>query len=142
MSLSGQKPPGRLVPSAPTALPRGAGGSGDGGAERAVPPASGAEPPGTPLQEIVRDLFAEAIGVPRRTVHADSDFFRLGGHPAAAARLLARARRVLGAGLDDRTLHEAPTPARFAAAWLTVDDTFRVTGVDGGWLYAVGDVNR
>ncbi|MFF3676441.1 dihydrolipoyl dehydrogenase family protein [Streptomyces sp. NPDC002120] len=26
--------------------------------------------------------------------------------------------------------------------WLTVDDTFRVTGVDGGWLYAVGDVNR
>ncbi|MFD9514262.1 phosphopantetheine-binding protein, partial [Streptomyces mirabilis] len=118
MSLSGQKPPDRLVPSARTALtalpalPRGAGGSGasgnsngGGGAEHAAPPASGAEPPGTPLQEIVRDLFAEAIGVPRRTVHADSDFFRLGGHPAAAARLLARARRVLGAGLDDRALH-------------------------------------
>ncbi|MEU2866554.1 condensation domain-containing protein [Streptomyces mirabilis] len=121
MSLSGQKPPDRLVPTARTALtalpalPRGAGGSGDG-TEHAAPPASGAEPPGTPLQEIVRDLFAEAIGVPRRTVHADSDFFRLGGHPAAAARLLARARRVLGAGLDDRVLHEAPTPARFAAA--------------------------
>lgn len=26
--------------------------------------------------------------------------------------------------------------------WPSVDDTFRVTGVDGGWLYAVGDVNR
>ncbi|MGD1222166.1 NAD(P)/FAD-dependent oxidoreductase [Streptomyces krungchingensis] len=26
--------------------------------------------------------------------------------------------------------------------WLTVDDTFQVTDVDGGWLYAVGDVNR
>ncbi|MFF7209727.1 dihydrolipoyl dehydrogenase family protein [Streptomyces sp. NPDC008238] len=26
--------------------------------------------------------------------------------------------------------------------WLTVDDTFRVTGVEGDWLYAVGDVNR
>ncbi|KOV63371.1 pyridine nucleotide-disulfide oxidoreductase, partial [Streptomyces sp. AS58] len=26
--------------------------------------------------------------------------------------------------------------------WLTVDDTFQVTGIDGGWLYAVGDVNR
>ncbi|MFF4467670.1 phosphopantetheine-binding protein [Streptomyces mirabilis] len=105
MSLSGQKPPDRLVPSARTALtalpalPRGAGGSGGGG-EHAAPPASGAEPPGTPLQEIVRDLFAEAIGVPRRTVHADSDFFRLGGHPAAAARLLARARR--GARRDTR----------------------------------------
>jgi dihydrolipoamide dehydrogenase len=27
-------------------------------------------------------------------------------------------------------------------SWLTVDDTMRVTGVDGGWLYAAGDVNR
>jgi dihydrolipoamide dehydrogenase len=26
--------------------------------------------------------------------------------------------------------------------WLTVDDTFRVTAVTDGWLYAVGDVNR
>ncbi len=121
MSLPGQKPSDRRSPphgrrSRRCRLcPRGAGGSGDGGGEHAAPPASGAEPPGTPLQEIVRDLFAEAIGVPR-TVHADSDFFRLGGHPAAVARLLARARRVLGAGLDDCALHEAPTPARFAAA--------------------------
>ena len=27
-------------------------------------------------------------------------------------------------------------------AWLEVDDTMRVTGVDGGWLYACGDVNH
>ncbi|MFI0723041.1 dihydrolipoyl dehydrogenase family protein [Streptomyces sp. NPDC021224] len=26
--------------------------------------------------------------------------------------------------------------------WLPVDDTLRVTGVDGDWLYAVGDVNH
>ncbi|MFS4093920.1 dihydrolipoyl dehydrogenase family protein [Streptomyces sp. AF1A] len=26
--------------------------------------------------------------------------------------------------------------------WLTVDDTFRVTAISDGWLYAVGDVNR
>ncbi|MFC4496017.1 dihydrolipoyl dehydrogenase family protein [Streptomyces ovatisporus] len=26
-------------------------------------------------------------------------------------------------------------------SWLSVDDTLRVTGVRGGWLYAVGDVN-
>jgi dihydrolipoamide dehydrogenase len=26
-------------------------------------------------------------------------------------------------------------------SWLDVDDTMRVTGVDGGWLYAAGDVN-
>ncbi|MFE2134292.1 AMP-binding protein [Streptomyces sp. NPDC059466] len=72
-------------------------------------------PPGTPVQEIVRDLFAEVIGVPRRTVHADSDFFRIGGHSLAAARLLARARAVLGADPGSRALYEAPTPALFAA---------------------------
>jgi dihydrolipoamide dehydrogenase len=27
-------------------------------------------------------------------------------------------------------------------AWLDVDDTMLVTGVDGGWLYAAGDVNH
>ncbi|MEU3465241.1 NAD(P)/FAD-dependent oxidoreductase [Streptomyces sp. NPDC006733] len=27
-------------------------------------------------------------------------------------------------------------------SWLEVDDSCRVTGVDGGWLYAVGDVNH
>ncbi|MEV7041781.1 NAD(P)/FAD-dependent oxidoreductase [Amycolatopsis sp. NPDC051061] len=27
-------------------------------------------------------------------------------------------------------------------AWLTVDGTMRVEGVDGGWLFAAGDVNR
>jgi pyruvate/2-oxoglutarate dehydrogenase complex dihydrolipoamide dehydrogenase (E3) component len=27
-------------------------------------------------------------------------------------------------------------------SWLTVDDTMRVTDVDGGWLYAAGDVNH
>jgi len=27
-------------------------------------------------------------------------------------------------------------------AWLTVDSTMRVEGVEGGWLYAAGDVNR
>jgi dihydrolipoamide dehydrogenase len=27
-------------------------------------------------------------------------------------------------------------------SWLDVDDTMRVSGVDGGWLYAAGDVNH
>ncbi|WP_329181430.1 dihydrolipoyl dehydrogenase family protein [Streptomyces sp. NBC_01477] len=27
-------------------------------------------------------------------------------------------------------------------SWLSVDDTCQVTGVDGGWLYAAGDVNH
>ncbi|MEU7553033.1 AMP-binding protein [Streptomyces sp. NPDC044571] len=77
-----------------------------------APPAT---PPGTPVQEIVRDLFAEAAGVPRSAVHADSDFFRLGGGPAAAARLLARTREVLDADPGGGALGRAPTPALFAA---------------------------
>ncbi|MFF3469122.1 amino acid adenylation domain-containing protein, partial [Streptomyces sp. NPDC002619] len=71
--------------------------------------------PGTPIQEIVRDLFAEVVGLPRRKVHADSDFFRIGGHSLASARLLSRARETLGADPGSRALYEAPTPAEFAA---------------------------
>jgi uncharacterized protein YbdZ (MbtH family) len=86
-------------------------------------------PPGTPLQEIVRDLFAEVLGLPRGAVHADSDFFRIGGHPAAADALLARARQALDADLGAQALREAPTPARFAA--LAGDKPAEVTGPGG-----------
>lgn len=86
-------------------------------------------PPGTPLQEIVRDLFAEVLGVPRRTVHADCDFFGLGGHSLAAARLLSRVRETLDADPGPRALYEAPTPAAFAA--LLGDGPARATGPSG-----------
>ncbi|MCT9011760.1 condensation domain-containing protein, partial [Streptomyces rhizosphaerihabitans] len=82
--------------------------------------------PGTPVQEIVRDLFAEVLGLPRHQVHAESDFFRLGGHAPAAARLLSRVRRVLGTDPGRRALDEAPTPAAFAA--LTGDAPAAATG--------------
>lgn len=82
-------------------------------------PASGQDhprpQPGTPLQEIVRDLFAEALALPRYAVHADSDFFRLGGHSRSAARFLTRARETLGTDPGGDALHRAPTPAAFAA---------------------------
>ncbi|MET8944923.1 amino acid adenylation domain-containing protein [Streptomyces sp. NPDC004542] len=71
-------------------------------------------PPGTPVQEILRDLFAEVLGVPRRVVHADSDFFRLGGHSLSVARLLKRIRGVFGAAPGSRALYDAPTPALLA----------------------------
>ncbi|MFJ3309388.1 amino acid adenylation domain-containing protein [Streptomyces sp. NPDC086549] len=85
--------------------------------------------PGTPIQEIVRDLFAEVVGLPRRKVHADSDFFRIGGHSLAAARLLSRARETLGADPGSRALYEAPTPAEFAA--LLGDSPTAATGPAG-----------
>ncbi|MFD6974906.1 dihydrolipoyl dehydrogenase family protein, partial [Streptomyces sp. NPDC059949] len=59
-----------------------------------------------------------------------------GGQLAADEILLAtgRAPQTRDVGLETVGL----TPGD----WLTVDDTFRVTDVEGGWLYAVGDVNR
>lgn len=45
-----------------------------------------------------------------------------------------RAPRTEDIGLDTVGL----TPGQ----WLTTDDTFTVTAVDGAWLYAVGDVNH
>ncbi|MFE7853247.1 amino acid adenylation domain-containing protein [Streptomyces sp. NPDC057403] len=79
-----------------------------------VPPEGPGTAPGTPVQEIVRDLFAEVLGMPRRAVHAESDFFRLGGHSLSAARLLKRIRQVFGAAPGSGALYEASTPARLA----------------------------
>ncbi|MFJ9041480.1 amino acid adenylation domain-containing protein [Streptomyces sp. NPDC102406] len=112
--------PDYMIPSALMlldALPLNANGKVD---RKALPvPSFTAEPtgglPGTPLQEIVRDLFAEVLGLPRGQVHADSDFFHIGGHSLAAARLLSKARTTLGADPGSRAVYEAPTPAAFAA---------------------------
>nr|APD72123.1 non-ribosomal peptide synthetase 7 [Streptomyces sp.] len=71
--------------------------------------------PGTPVEEIIRDLFAEVLGLPKREVYADSDFFVLGGHSLAAARLVTRLRATLGADPSSRALYEAPTPVLLAA---------------------------
>jgi dihydrolipoamide dehydrogenase len=59
-----------------------------------------------------------------------------GGELVADEILLAtgRAPRTADVGLESVGL----TPGD----WLEVDDTFRVTAVADGWLYAVGDVNR
>ncbi|MFC7310290.1 amino acid adenylation domain-containing protein [Streptomyces monticola] len=115
-----QQLPDYMIPSALVtldALPLNASGKVD---RKALPApeltaaAPGAQP-GTPLQEIVRDLFAEVVGVPRRRVDADRDFFKLGGHSLGAARLLSRARETLGTDPGSRALYDAPTPVEFAA---------------------------
>ncbi|GAA2307715.1 hypothetical protein OKJ48_18160 [Streptomyces kunmingensis] len=72
--------------------------------------------PGTPVQEIVRDLFAEAAGLPRAAVGADSDFFRLGGQaPGAARRLLGRLTQTFAVAPGHAELRTASTPVRLAA---------------------------
>ncbi|MFI1762847.1 amino acid adenylation domain-containing protein [Streptomyces sp. NPDC020800] len=79
--------------------------------ERAAPGTGRA--PGSPREEMVCQLFADVLGVPRTGM--DDNFFALGGHSLLATRLVARVRATFGAELTIRSIFEAPTPALLAA---------------------------
>ncbi|NTX06686.1 non-ribosomal peptide synthetase, partial [Myxococcus sp. CA040A] len=83
-----------------------------------VPDASGFdmgrahEPPATPFESRLAELWTELLQVPRVGRH--DSFFELGGHSLMATRLVARIRAELGLELGVRTLFESPTLAGLA----------------------------
>ncbi|HEY9419892.1 MAG TPA: amino acid adenylation domain-containing protein, partial [Thermoanaerobaculia bacterium] len=72
-----------------------------------------AEPPRSPLEEMVAGLWAEVLGCDRVSLH--DDFFSLGGYSLLAIRLLARLRAATGVDLPLRALFAYPTVAALSA---------------------------
>lgn len=80
-------------------------------------------------------LHGSPVGVERT---ADGVVIDLDSGEAISADevLVATGRTPRTSDLGLETIGLAP------GSWLDVDDSLRVSGVDGGWLYAVGDVNH
>ncbi|RAG84064.1 hypothetical protein DN069_18640 [Streptacidiphilus pinicola] len=75
---------------------------------------SGPVLPRSPYDEVVRELFAEVLALPRPSVPLDRSFFELGGHSLASARLVGRIRAVLDVSLGMRSVYDAPTVRQLA----------------------------
>ncbi|MFG2797026.1 amino acid adenylation domain-containing protein [Streptomyces pseudovenezuelae] len=68
----------------------------------------------TPREALLRELFAEVLGVP--AIGLDDSFFDAGGHSMLAARLIDRVQSALGLRIGLRLLFEAPSVAGLARA--------------------------
>ena len=69
--------------------------------------------PRTVVEEVVADIWANLLGLPKVSVH--DNFFELGGHSLIATQVMVRVQKTTGVELPLRALFENPTVAQFAA---------------------------
>lgn len=93
--------------------------------------------PATQLQRIVLNTMGKALGLPDPDL--DDDFFALGGHSLLAAQVAAQLNRQLGLRLSLRSLFEAPTAGRLAAAIASLAPT---TGASPSAIARRADASR
>jgi thioesterase domain-containing protein/acyl carrier protein len=93
-------------------------------------PPSAVQPLAPVRQQLLRDLFAEALGLEK--VGLDDDFFELGGHSLQAVRLISRLSAALGQQLTVQVLFDSPTVALLAERLSLTDD-----GASQGVLFPI-----
>ncbi|MFC0006729.1 non-ribosomal peptide synthetase [Micromonospora siamensis] len=86
----------------------------DEAGERVQPESVDYEPPRTPLEEILVDIWQEVLDVPRIGVH--DSFFDKGGHSLLAAQVIARVKAATGLDVSVRLLFEHRVLADLAEA--------------------------
>nr|BAX90000.1 Non-ribosomal peptide synthetase [Kibdelosporangium sp. AK-AA56] len=86
------------------------------------PAAPAMRPPATPREELLRDLFAEVLGLAPEQVGTDDRFFDLGGDSILSVQLSGRARTA-GLTLTPRQIFEHQTVIRLAAMGELDDQT-------------------
>jgi hypothetical protein len=86
---------------------------GAGAAEMARP----YEPPTSPIEEMLCEIFAEVLKVERVGIH--DNFFQLGGHSLLATRVVSRVRGTFDVELPLRTLFQSPSVSEFSLALLS-----------------------
>jgi amino acid adenylation domain-containing protein len=84
------------------------------------------EPPRTPTEERVAEVWREVLGLPQ--VGRQDDFFDLGGHSLLATQAMIRLRESTGVELPVRLVFQAPTLAEMAAA---IEDIMEIAHQSG-----------
>jgi acyl-coenzyme A synthetase/AMP-(fatty) acid ligase/acyl carrier protein len=81
------------------------------------------EPPRSPEEQRLRDLWAEVLRLPAERIGLHDNFFHLGGHSLLATQLVSRIRSAFAIDLPLRQLFESPTVSELSALITAITPT-------------------